>query len=175
MSLGSATNLGAATYLSDFGVLRTSTTCSGSGGGRVVVGSAPHFPDTRACLNPTVPLRHHLRVSAAWAVQSQAAPRSQEQSRPRTNALGVRTANARPHIPNAGILHDRLPGVRTPLPHVDVGVLFQVRRKFAWPSPRIAPGCQQLGRRKPRPGFPRGGVGGSSNPEIFCLGCVCCL
>ena len=70
-----------------------------------------------------------LQVSAAWAVQNQAAPRAQEQSRPRNDALGVRTANARPQITKAGILQDRLLGVRTPLPHIDAGVP-RIRRDF---------------------------------------------
>ena len=96
-------------------------------GGRAVVGSCTAHPRYPGPIEPSHYLyMFSLQVSAAWAVQHQAAPRAQEQSRPRNDALGVRTANARPHIPNAGILHDRLPGVRTPLPHVDVGVSFQV-------------------------------------------------
>ena len=52
----------------------------------------------------------------------QAAPNTPGQSRPRLDALGVRTTNARPQITKAGILQDRLLGVRTPLPHTDEGV-----------------------------------------------------
>ena len=58
---------------------------------------------------------------------NQAAPRTREQSRPRHDALGVRTTHARPHTTTAGILHDRLLGENTPLPHIDVGVLLQAR------------------------------------------------
>ena len=58
-------------------------------------------------------------------------------------------------------------GESTPLPHENVGVLIQVRRKLTrkstWPSPRRAPGCQQLRRRELRSEFPRGGGGGGSS------------
>ena len=63
-----------------------------------------------------------------------------------------------------GFYTDRLLGESTPLLHENVGVLIQVRRKLkrksTWPSPRRAPGCQQLRRRELRSEFPRGGVGG---------------
>ena len=65
-----------------------------------------------------------------------------------------------------GFYKDRLLGESTPLPHESVGVLIRVRRKLmrksTWPSPRRAPGCQQLRRRELRSEFPRGVGGGSS-------------
>ena len=70
-----------------------------------------------------------------------------------------------PILQRQGFYTDRLLGESTPLPHESVGVLIQVRRKLmrksTWPSPRRAPGCQQLRRRELRSEFPRGGVGGA--------------
>ena len=123
-------------------------------------------PDTRACLIPAVTstcsLFRSVRLGRCRTRQlrDHRSRAAQESTR-----WGCEPQTLGPRSQRQGFYTDRLLGESTPLPHESVGVLIQVRRKLmrksTWPSPRRAPGCQQLRRRELRPEFPRGGVGGA--------------